>query len=196
MSLQKLAYNGDSKIILNLVNQVNQLIDGGVGSTDIHFYEDTTGISDLADIPLNSAGHILLNQGHHPFDFSGDVNVAFINVGYANGLCRLLMVSRTGTGEVYSNTSNSSGSSWTGWKSMIDAGGVTDVQVDGSSVVNDGIAEIDLANNYYNKSQTDTLLSAKQDTLTAGDGIKISSDVISLDYLSVVNGEVCITFEE
>jgi hypothetical protein len=79
---------------------------------------------------------------------------------------------------------------------MIDAGGVTDVQVDGSSVVNDGIAEIDLASNYYNKSQTDTLLSAKQNTLTAGDGIKISSDVISLDYLSVVNGEVCITFEE
>lgn len=107
MSLQKLAYNGDSKIILNLVNQVNQLIDGGGGS-----------------------------------------------------------------------------------------GGVTDVQVDGSSVVNDGIAEIDLANNYYNKSQTDTLLNAKQNTLTAGDGIKISSDVISLDYLSVVNGEVCITFEE
>ena len=107
MSLQKLAYNGDSKIILNLVNQVNQLIDGGGGS-----------------------------------------------------------------------------------------GGVSDVQVDGSSVVNDGIAEIELANNYYNKSQTDTLLSAKQNTLTAGDGIKISSDVISLDYLSVVNGEVCITFEE
>lgn len=107
MSLQKLAYNGDSKIILNLVNQVNQLIDGGGGS-----------------------------------------------------------------------------------------GGVTDVQVDGSSVVTDGIAEIDLTNNYYNKSQTDALLNAKQNALTAGDGIKISSDVISLDYLSVVNGEVCITFEE
>lgn len=195
MSLQKLVYNGDSKIILNLVNQVNQLIDGGVGSTDIHYYEDnTTNISNLSDVPLNSAGVIVLSDSINPFDSTSNIICSFVNVGYSNGDGRLLIVSRNTTGEVFSNTCWSG--TWSGWKSMIDAGGVTDVQVDGSSVVTDGIAEIDLANNYYNKSQTDTLLNAKQNTLTAGDGIKISSDVISLDYLSVVNGEVCITFEE
>lgn len=33
-------------------------------------------------------------------------------------------------------------------------------------------------------------------TYTAGDGIDITSDVISLEYFSVVNGKVCITYTE
>jgi hypothetical protein len=37
--------------------------------------------------------------------------------------------------------------------------------------------------NYYTKSQTDILLGAKQDTLTAGDGITISGDTISVDIV-------------
>ena len=45
MSLQKLAYNGDSKIILNLVNQVNQLIDTGGGGSGGHTIIDGSGSS-------------------------------------------------------------------------------------------------------------------------------------------------------
>lgn len=31
---------------------------------------------------------------------------------------------------------------------------------------------------------------------TAGDGIDITNNVISLEYLSVVNGQICLTYEE
>lgn len=43
-----------------------------------------------------------------------------------------------------------------------------------------GTTEVDLSN-YYTKTQTDDLLDAKQDVLTAGDGIDITGNTISAD---------------
>ena len=62
--------------------------------------------------------------------------------------------------------------------------GVQDVTVDGVSVVDGGVAEIDLT--------------GKQDVLTAGERITISSNTISasIDPFSIVDGKMCMTFEE
>ena len=62
--------------------------------------------------------------------------------------------------------------------------GVTDVLVDGTSVVTDHVAEIDLT--------------GKQDVLIAGDRITISQGVISADIqpFSIVDGKMNITFEQ
>lgn len=62
--------------------------------------------------------------------------------------------------------------------------GVDDVLVDGTSVVSDHVANIDL--------------SGKQDSLTAGDRISIDDDVISADItpFSIVDGKMCITYKE
>lgn len=62
-------------------------------------------------------------------------------------------------------------------------GGVQDVTVDGTSVVSDHVAAIDLT--------------GKQDVLTAGDRITIDNDTISagIEPFSVVNGKMCITYK-
>jgi len=61
--------------------------------------------------------------------------------------------------------------------------GVTDVLVDGTSVVTDHVAEIDLT--------------GKQDVLTAGDRISINSNTISasIEPFSIVDGKMCITYK-
>ena len=52
-------------------------------------------------------------------------------------------------------------------------------QADIAEIATDAASQVDLSD-YYNKSQTDTLLSGKQETLTAGSNISInSSNVIS-----------------
>ena len=63
------------------------------------------------------------------------------------------------------------------------ATGVQDVLVDGTSVVSDNVANIDLT--------------GKQNALTAGDRITITSDVISSDIapFSIVDGKMCITYK-
>jgi hypothetical protein len=49
----------------------------------------------------------------------------------------------------------------------------------------------------YTTSEVDTLLGAKQDTLTAGTNMDITSNTISCTLpLSVVNGKVCITYDD
>ncbi len=62
--------------------------------------------------------------------------------------------------------------------------GVGDVWVDGTSVVDEGIAKINLT--------------GKQNVLTPGDRINIDDDTISASIapFSIVNGEVCITYKE
>lgn len=45
-------------------------------------------------------------------------------------------------------------------------------------------------------SNTTVNLTGGGTTYTAGDGIDITSGVISLDYLKVVNGAVCIKYDE
>lgn len=61
--------------------------------------------------------------------------------------------------------------------------GVEDVLVDGTSVVSDNVANIDLT--------------GKQNVLTTGDRITITSDVISSDIapFSIVDGKMCITYK-
>lgn len=103
---------------------------------------------------------------------------------------------------------------------------VDDVKVNGTSVVDaNKVAQIDLSDyatqsyvtnalddytttavlqaNYYNKTETysddevDTLLNGKQNTLTAGTNMDITSNTISCTLpLSVVNGKVCITYDD
>lgn len=63
--------------------------------------------------------------------------------------------------------------------------GVADVEVDGTSVVNEqGVAEINLT--------------GKQNTLTPGDRISINNNTISSSIFpfSIVNGKICITYDE
>lgn len=49
----------------------------------------------------------------------------------------------------------------------------------------------------YTTSEVDTLLNGKQDTLTAGTNMDITSNTISCTLpLSVVNGKVCITYDD
>ena len=57
----------------------------------------------------------------------------------------------------------------------------------------------DLQSDSTHRTVTDaekTAWNNKQDTLTAGEGIDITSDVISLEYLTVVNGKVCIVYDD
>ena len=108
-------------------------------------YDSDTEITNLNNIPNNSAGHILLAQSISPYtEFSGNMNVAFLNIGYTSDNTKtLLFVCRLSTGVIYCNTRYSS--SWTGWVQLNgggSGGGVTDVQVDGQSVVNQGVANL------------------------------------------------------
>ncbi len=49
----------------------------------------------------------------------------------------------------------------------------------------------------YTTSEVDTLLNGKQNTLTAGTNMDITSNTISCTLpLSVVNGKVCITYDD
>lgn len=89
MSLTKLAYNGDSKIIKNLVNRVNALIDGGGGASTLAELTDT-------NITNPSNDQVL--------------------------------------------TYDSATSKWKNKNAP--ASGVTDVQVDGTSVVTQGVANL------------------------------------------------------
>lgn len=112
-------------------------------------YDSDTEITNLNNIPNNSAGHILLAQSISPFtEFAGNMNVAFLNIGYTSDNTKtLLFVCRLSTGVIYCNTRN--GSSWTGWAQLNgggSGGGVTDVQVDGQSVVNQGVANLTTPN--------------------------------------------------
>lgn len=71
-------------------------------------------------------------------------------------------------------------------------GQVDDVQVGGISVVTNKIAELgtmagETASNYYTSVQVDTALSAKQDNLSAGNGIDITSNTVSVTDPTLVN---------
>lgn len=89
MSINKLNYQGDSKILKNLVNAVNALIDAGEGGSSTLSGLDDTNISNPSD------------------------------------------------GQVLGYDSSSSM-----WKNVDPSGGISDVQVDGTSVVTQGIANI------------------------------------------------------
>lgn len=57
----------------------------------------------------------------------------------------------------------------------------------------------DLQSDSTHRTVTDvekTTWNSKQDTLTAGEGIDITQNVISLEYLTVVNGKVCIVYDD
>ena len=71
-------------------------------------------------------------------------------------------------------------------------GKVDDVKVAGVSVVTNKIANLgtmasETASDYYTSAQVDTALSAKQDNLTAGTGIDITSNEVSVTDPTLVN---------
>ncbi len=71
-------------------------------------------------------------------------------------------------------------------------GQVDDVQVGGVSVVTNKIAELgtmasETASDYYTSAQVDTALSAKQDNLSAGTGIDITSNTVSVADPTLIN---------
>ena len=76
----------------------------------------------------------------------------------------------------------------------------TNVQDAIDEVVGDIPDELaDLSGDSTHRVVTDAQISAwtaKQDALTAGDGIDITSNVISLEYLTVVNGAVNLVFDD
>lgn len=55
------------------------------------------------------------------------------------------------------------------------------VEYDGSEDKEFEVADVDLTD-YYTKTETDTLLNGKQNTLTAGDNISITNNTISATY--------------
>ena len=89
------------------------------------------------------------------------------------------------------------GSGSTSWTTPQGGGGdVTDVEVNGTSVVDaDGVANVTVPTKTSDLNNDSGFITSAN-LPTAGDGIDITANVISLDYFKVVNGELCQVYDD